>query len=479
MAEKNTVLLIEPRIVDIIPRLLDEYHKHLGDDWNYVFYCGKNTKPHWEPLLNKIIELRELDVDNYPEPRLYSDFVKQKTLWDSLTGEYILTVQTDTWITSIPPYTIEYFLNLNKSFIGGNMDYAWSEFNRQGIFFQYNNFNGGLSLRKRNDMIHVINSFPPKPTAENNLSSFQMETDAEDCYFVAGCHLLGLPVGNDIESSHFSLHHVFKDAFFGIHNPNRNVSDMILQKHPNLNGMNPYAGLYSLNMKILYRYSDSKNNKARPSYFSKEKCLSSFLKKFIGHEIYIIADNVCEETYEFLCQCVGSTRVIRTSLFNSKSFLFAVKMAIDNFLDTDKIYLVEDDYIHKDNAAKIIMEGLSISDYVSGYDHMDKYINIYEGGVNPFVQHGGEPTRVILSKSSHWKYTNSCCMTFATTVRLLKEDYNVYEEFCQDTLPYDFQMFLKLTQKGRRLISSIPAVSTHCESQWLSPFIDWEKTLNE
>lgn len=479
MAQKNTVLLIEPRIIDIIPTLIDEYYKHLGDTWNYVFYCGKNTKSYWESLLRKNVEIRELDIDNFSQAKLYNDFLKQKSLWESLSGEFILTIQTDTWIVSSPPYTIDYFLNLKKSFIGGNMCYNWNEHIREDICFQYRNFNGGLSLRRREDMILVIDSFPPKPTSDDYRTSQCIETDAEDCYFVTGCHLLGLPIGNDEESSHFAVHYIYKDTFFGIHNPKKDVVINLVKNHPDLCGKNPLLHIDLPSMKIFYRYTDSNNNKNRPSYFSKEKCLQSFLKKFIGHEIYIVADNVSEKTYTLLCEKVGNNNVIRTSLYNSKGFLFTVKVAIEKFSDDEKIYLVEDDYIHTKNAANIIMEGLGISDYVSGYDHFDKYVNRSDGGPNPFISDGGEETRVILSKSSHWKLTNSCCMTFATTVRILKEDYSIYEEFCQYNIPSDFQMFIKLRQKGRKLISCIPAVSTHCEPEWLSPLIDWGKTLDE
>ena len=77
------------------------------------------------------------------------------------------------------------------------------------------------------------------------------------------------------------------------------------------------------------RYSDSNNNENRPSYFSKEKCLQLFLKKFMGHEIYIIADNVTGKKYTSLCEKIGNNNFIRTSLYNSKGFLFTVKVAIE------------------------------------------------------------------------------------------------------------------------------------------------------
>lgn len=256
-------------------------------------------------------------------------------------------------------------------------------------------------------------------------------------------------------------------------------------------------------MIIFYRYSDSKNNKGRPPYFTKDKCLRSFLLKFRPRNgiyetiengdqnsdqnsqqkqqqdnvIYIIADNVCEDTYNYLVRLVGTNYVIRTALFNSKSFLFTIKMAIEMFDDDEKIYLVEDDYIHTNDASKIIEEGLDLAEYVSGYDHADKYINHEDGGPNPFIANGGEETMVMITKSRHWKITNSCCMTFATTIKIAKEDLHIYESYCQNDIPDDFGMFTELKHRGRRIISCIPAVSTHCETEWLSPFIDWEAEL--
>ena len=43
--------------------------------------------------------------------------------------------------------------------------------------------------------------------------------------------------------------------------------------------------------------------------------------------------------------------------------------------------------------------------------------------------------------------------------------------------PDDFKMFLELNKKGRNVLSSIPAYSTHGESQWLSPLINWRKSV--
>lgn len=225
-------------------------------------------------------------------------------------------------------------------------------------------------------------------------------------------------------------------------------------------------------MQIIYRISDGGYSKVKPAYVTKKNCFMHFLQVFKGYPITVIADNVCDETYSFLKSFISPIQIHRTSLNNAASFLYAVKFAMDNFPETEKVYFAEDDYVYTQNAPFIIFQGLDIADYTTGYDHPDKYIN---NGPNPLVAFGGEITRVVVSPDHHWKFTNSTCMTFATTVKLLKEDYPVYVKYCSSTHPHDFQMFTDLIQnRKRKLISALPAVSTHGETQWLASFVDWE-----
>jgi hypothetical protein len=249
MAQKNTVLLIEPRILEHLPNILKNAQQILGTSWNYVFYCGKGTKSYWEEALNNDIsetgiDIRELPVTDFPDPRIYNDFLKEKTIWESVEGDYVLTIQSDTWIMKHPKYTIDFFINLNKSFIGGNCDYRWHEFIRENISFQYPNFNGGLSLRKRKDLLSIIETFPPEPTQQWGHDSKKMETDGEDVYFVQGCIRLGLGIGDNEECTHFAVHSYYVDGFFGIHNPYHEFTKSHLRlNHPELIKKNPYLCL--------------------------------------------------------------------------------------------------------------------------------------------------------------------------------------------------------------------------------------------
>jgi hypothetical protein len=241
MAKKNTVLLIEPRIFDYLPNIIRNAQEILGDSWNYVFLCGKGTMGHWANAMGQnvfdfgTIQIRELPVENFEEPRQFNDFLKSKSLWESLEGDFVLTIQSDTWLMKDPKYTIDYFINMNKTFIGGNCNYRWNECIRENIIFEYPNFNGGLSLRKRSDLIKILDTFPPEPTGEYWYDSNKIETDAEDVYFVLCANKLGLEIGNTEECSHFAVHSYYVDGFFGIHNPyGEETKTHLRSNHPEL-----------------------------------------------------------------------------------------------------------------------------------------------------------------------------------------------------------------------------------------------------
>ena len=156
---------------------------------------------------------------------------------------------------------------------------------------------------------------------------------------------------------------------------------------------------------------------------------------------------------------IDINKILRTNLSNAGSFIYSLDFAIKNFNDNESVYFTEDDYIYKQEAPKIIEEGLDIADYSSGYDHPDKYIDIDKGGVNPFIKNGGELTRVILSKNIHWKITNSTTMTFATKIKIIKQDYNIFKHYCSTTYPYDFQIFCDLYKKKRKTFGNLYPIS--------------------
>jgi hypothetical protein len=113
---------------------------------------------------------------------------------------------------------------------------------------------------------------------------------------------------------------------------------------------------------------------------------------------------------------------------------------------------------------------------VTLYDHPDKYIDPSIGG-NPFCRGGAENTRVHLTKSCHWKITNSTTMTFASKVKDLKIDETIIRKWTSKTHPNDFAMFSEMRSNNRFLISPIPSYSTHGETAYLAPLRTWNEIL--
>jgi hypothetical protein len=188
------------------------------------------------------------------------------------------------------------------------------------------------------------------------------------------------------------------------------------------------------------------------------------------HEWLVIADNVSEATKQMLERYVLNIKYVSVG-HGAGTFNLALDEALQS-ADDEIIYFLENDYLHKPGADKILEEGFDLGyHYVALYDHPDKYIN----GANPFVEDGGEVTRVMLSNLCHWKLTNSTTMTFAAQVKTLKEDESVFREHTMGSYPKDFEMFLALREKQRGLITPIPGYSTHGETTWLSPLTDWSK----
>lgn len=249
-----------------------------------------------------------------------------------------------------------------------------------------------------------------------------------------------------------------------------------------------------------FRISDKGRETEKISYCSKIYCLENCIYEFGLEDFILIADNCKDETIEEIKK-KGINPII-TNLGNAGSFQFAVEYIIKNYKENDFVYFIEDDYLHKPYSKKVLIEGLEIADYVTLYDHPDKYTSYKNAGDNPYIIRGGEVSSVFVTKNSHWKTTNSTTMTFATKVLTLKEDKKIFWYYTKNKLPNDFGIFASLTQqsiipvifsgryyrtilsmiysrlslrKKRYLINSIPAYSTHVDCKHLSPLVDWKE----
>lgn len=235
-------------------------------------------------------------------------------------------------------------------------------------------------------------------------------------------------------------------------------------------------------IRIVYRISDVGYHKVKPAYINNETCLRNAIKAFPLDRCnwYVVADSVCDETKAMIESYIPSLNIDHVKIKNGPGypFMHALDKVLGLAAEKDIVYFLENDYLHKPNSDKILKEGFKLgADYATLYDCPDKYVNADRGG-NPFIEDGGEITRVLLTESCHWKLTNSTTGTFASTVKILKQDYDIIKKYANNRSWSDFNMFLELRDKGRTLVSSIPGYATHGEVAWLAPLTDWESISN-
>jgi hypothetical protein len=209
---------------------------------------------------------------------------------------------------------------------------------------------------------------------------------------------------------------------------------------------------------------------------NKEVCFENAYNTFKDCKWTIVCDRLNDDTKTFLEKFnLELTHVDIGNNAGSFNYVLDKVLELDN---KEIVYLLEDDYLHKPNSKQIITDGIELGfDYVTLYDHPDKYMNPIDGG-NPFCSGMSEETRVYLGDNCHWKLTNSTTMTFASKVKTLREDEKIIRKWTSEKHPNDFQMFIELKQNFRRLASPIPGYSTHCETRWLTPLKNWNEEVS-
>jgi hypothetical protein len=219
----GTAVIIEPRKLSETEYVILNYYSYLYNKFKIVFYCGKSHYEYYSNLLGSVVDVRSLECDNL-KANEYNDFLKQRYFWDSLEGEWVLIFQSDSWLFDNPRLDIDYFIDKGYSYIGGNMEYDWVEFDilPKDKVPLIKSFNGGLSLRKRRDMLQVIESFPSERTLDYSQRQ-NLASAAEDVYFSLGCILMDKKVGDDVDSLYFCMHTVYVDRPFGLHNPSHDI----------------------------------------------------------------------------------------------------------------------------------------------------------------------------------------------------------------------------------------------------------------
>jgi hypothetical protein len=205
-------------------------------------------------------------------------------------------------------------------------------------------------------------------------------------------------------------------------------------------------------------YSSVSFHKKRPCWFSKEACHRNLLET---------SDERVKFTYFLDTASVGDHFIQGQAIeikegTEAGSFLRMLDFVEKLPLHPETIiYFLEDDYLHAKGWVDVLFEGFSLdADYVTLYDHKDKYLNY------PTLR-----SQILLTPSTHWRTTPSTTNTYAMRFKTLQKHLPIHRRFSEGRkISADHEKFCCLGRKGSKLISPIPGWSTHADVDFESPF---------
>ena len=204
--------------------------------------------------------------------------------------------------------------------------------------------------------------------------------------------------------------------------------------------------LFNMRKLLLYRISNKGYPKIKVDGISKFDCLDNLQKIFHDWEFICVADNCEAPLLEKLKSNYQFTEFYETNLGNPGSFWKLYEIALAQIKSEDIVYFIEDDYFHLPDAPESIIYGLNYFDYVTVYDHPDKYKGV-DKVVNPYAKKNkySENTQVIQLENDFWKISNSTTMTFSLTGKTLREDAKIWSITKTKKGDCDFDIFIILT----------------------------------
>lgn len=265
---------------------------------------------------------------------------------------------------------------------------------------------------------------------------------------------------------------------------------------------------------IVYRIYPKVSKK--PIVHSKDKfalsrlCLKSFANALrdVDYRMKVIFDS-CPSEYERMFDELfpkERTEYVRLSgAGNAKTF----KMQIDSLLEqdfSDLIYFAEDDYFYLPDSIEKGIEFFQTgkADFLSLFDHLDYY-------TSPFHEY---KSKIFTGAGVHWRESQATCLTFLTDKRRLKATESAFMTYARRN--FDTSLWMTITKKkifdprlyfcvapkniinfkivskayffgafriffGKkyRLVTPMPGLALHMESETVSPNVNWLDEFNK
>lgn len=204
---------------------------------------------------------------------------------------------------------------------------------------------------------------------------------------------------------------------------------------------------------IIYRSSPGENQKGRPSFYSKELALSSFLSALehapAGDRIFV-NDGALTDARADQMRTAG--RVVQLpAVGNCRSYRACIGLVeTADWADDDLVYMVEDDYLHLPHSLTSLVNvasALRDVDYFTLYNHPDYYA-LARHRSYMMLRRG----RSVVDEVE-WRSVRSTCLTYGARVGALRQDSWVHYLCSRPGAgPQDDAMWAIVTGAGPSLI---------------------------
>ena len=244
-----------------------------------------------------------------------------------------------------------------------------------------------------------------------------------------------------------------------------------------------------MNIHFIYRSAPGSSKKeTRPSYFDKVSCLKSFLKAvdYVDSEmrgdLIFLNDGELDSSIMEIMNSSKSELIQLGGIGNSSSLRAAHELArTRNWDSSDIIYFAEDDYMYKEEAFAFLLGAASAikeGHYFTLYDHPDRYTRSDD------VNNGY--SKIYVSPDCHWRTVESTCQTYGVRIKSFKKDQWIHKLGTSLNTPRGREMFRAVQGIGKyfwkfpkhKVISPMPSLCTHMETQLLANNVNWEKVTN-
>lgn len=218
----------------------------------------------------------------------------------------------------------------------------------------------------------------------------------------------------------------------------------------------------------------------RPLGLNKEQILSIAAKSLsmclrnTDHEVYIIGDNLKDETCLFLKDVFKTENLLNSQTrLGSGGSLLAASNLVSSFNDDDIIFFAEDDYLFLPEVfhtrlldfVKFANEAIKTPWFIHPTDYPDQYTRSFNRSY------------IVQTDSGYWREVSSTTGAFLCRAK----DYILFKSYfdqCFESQDKDGNLS-KIFGKEALCFSPIPSIGTHLHLGTMPRYIDWEAQIKK